>query len=69
MGGVLWFVIVFLVWSIGTIKTESSNVDRFCRMGDEKKAQQSAESVVTAGFYLGLFILLVLIALIMTIAE
>ena len=63
--GIIGVVIMFLVWCIGTIKTESRNVDRYHRIGDKYNEEKSAGLVVAAAFYLVMFALLALAALIL----
>ena len=63
--GIVGVVIMFLVWCICTIKTESRNVDRYHRIGDKYNEEKSAGLVVAAAFYLVMFALLALAALIL----
>ena len=63
--GIVGVVIMFLVWCICTIKTESRNVDRYPRIGDKYIEEKSAGLVVAAAFYLCMFALLALAALIL----
>lgn len=63
--GIVWLLILFLIWCICTIKTESKNVDRYHRMGDKYNEEKSAGLVVAAAFYLVMFALLALAALIL----
>ena len=62
--GIIGVVIMFLVWCICTIKTESRNVDRYYELNDKENMEKSANSVVVAAIYLGMFVLLILAALI-----
>lgn len=63
--GIIGVVIMFLVWCIGTIKTESRNVNRYYELNDKDNMEKSANSVVVAAIYLGMFVLLILAALVM----
>ena len=63
--GIIGVVIMFLVWCISTIKTESKNVNRYYELNDKDNMEKSANSVVVATIYLGMFVLLILAALIM----
>ena len=62
--GIIGVVIMFLVWCICTIKTESRYVDRYYELNDKENMEKSANSVVVAAIYLGMFVLLILDALI-----
>ena len=61
---IIFFLIIFLVWAIGTIKTESQNIDRYHALGDKENERRSAEHGATAIIYLGLFVILVIVTLI-----
>ena len=63
--GIIGVVIMFLVWCIGTIKTESRNVNRYYELNDKDNMEKSTNSVVVAAIYLGMFVLLILAALVM----
>lgn len=63
--GIVWLLILFLIWCICTIKTESKNVDRYYKLNDKENMEKSASSVVVAAIYLGTFVLLALAAMIM----
>ena len=62
--GIVWLLIIFLVWCVRTIKTESKNVERYYQIGDKDNMEKSAGSVVSAAIYLGMFGLLALAALV-----
>ena len=62
--GIAWLLIIFLVWCVCTIKTESKNVERYYQNGDKDNMEKSAGSVVSAAIYLGMFGLLALAALV-----
>jgi len=62
--GLFVLLILFLVWAVSTIKTESENIDRYNALGYENKARESAERGATAIVYLGIFIVLALVALV-----
>ena len=63
--GIIIFLILFFTWAIGTIKTESKNIDYYQSIGDSDRARSSAEHGAAAIVSLGMFALLALAALIM----
>jgi len=62
--GLVILLILFLVWAVSTIKTESRNIDRYHALGDKYNEQRSAERGATAIIYLGIFIVIALLALV-----
>ena len=63
--GIVILIIIFLIWAVSTIKTESENIDRYNAAGNKYKAEKSTEHGAMAIVYLGIFAVLVLAALIM----
>ena len=61
---IIIFLILFFTWAIGTIKTESKNIDYFHSIGDSERERRSAEHGATAIVSLGMFALLAIAALI-----
>lgn len=62
--GILWLIVLFPIWAISTIKTESRNIDRYHALGDKNNEQRSAERGATAIVYLGIFVVIALVALV-----
>ena len=62
--GLVILLIIFLVWAVSTIRTESRNIDHYNALGYENKARESAEHGANAIVLLGIFVVLLLLALI-----